>query len=290
MSIPSSQGSESFTPTASPNEAAGLEISIIVPFNRRSPFLDPCARAIQDRVWALPDVEVLFIDTLSSDAAAALLGRNFPGFRILRAERRNPYAARNLGAGVARGRILAFTDADCAIDPDWISAIRESFSRGAAMATGPVIPAQSASRLLQSLHACENLRIKEMCSSGGSRVAYTYTNNLAIDAALFRALGGFDDSRPRGGDSDFLRRAQARNRNLPFRFHSGMGVMHLEMKSLRTWLAKKFLYGRSGTAGRSPPAGLPHSDKSEPIRNTALLLALGLGRAAYLAGRLSRRI
>ena len=41
--------------------------------------------------------------------------------RLLEEARPGSYAARNHGAAQARGRLLAFTDADCTPRPDWLA-------------------------------------------------------------------------------------------------------------------------------------------------------------------------
>ena len=54
-----------------------------------------------------------------SDGTARVLERY--GERIVRLEEaRGPAAARNAGARGARGEVVAFTDADCRVDPDWL--------------------------------------------------------------------------------------------------------------------------------------------------------------------------
>lgn len=152
--------------------------------------------------------------------------------------------------------------------------------------TGPVHPQPAASATLRQVHDCENDRMEWMCSS--AKVAYAYSNNLAVTAGLLRSLGGFDASRPRGGDSDLLQRALAANPSLICTFRPNMCVTHLEMTSLRKWLRKKFLYGRSGTAGKSRPVhlGTRGLQKWSPPFSAALLLALACGRLAYSAGRM----
>jgi GT2 family glycosyltransferase len=63
--------------------------------------------------------EVIVVDS-SRDDTATLVARDFPWVQLLRvAERRFAGEARNLGATVAQGEILAFLDADCAVTPDW---------------------------------------------------------------------------------------------------------------------------------------------------------------------------
>lgn len=108
-----------------------MEITVVVPFYNALPFLKACADSLRTQIRTSGEVEVLFVDAQSTDGAADFLKRQFPEIQTLRSESRNPYLARNLGARVARGRILAFTDADCSVGARWLRAIREGFSREA---------------------------------------------------------------------------------------------------------------------------------------------------------------
>jgi glycosyltransferase involved in cell wall biosynthesis len=64
--------------------------------------------------------EVIVADS-STDRTPDLIRREFPAVHLLhRKERMQSGTARNLGVSVARGQILAFTDADCVVPPDWL--------------------------------------------------------------------------------------------------------------------------------------------------------------------------
>ena len=64
--------------------------------------------------------DVVVVDNASTEDVAAAVPAD-ERFTLLVEPRRGSYAARNTGLGVARGEVLAFTDADCRPDPDWLT-------------------------------------------------------------------------------------------------------------------------------------------------------------------------
>src|SRR4051794_37946910 len=66
--------------------------------------------------------EVSVVDDGSNDATVALAEAAGGPVRVIRSEHLGAAEARNLGAAAARAAVLAFTDADCEPEPDWLSA------------------------------------------------------------------------------------------------------------------------------------------------------------------------
>jgi len=88
-------------------------------------------------------VEVIVADNDSTDGTAEIGRRR--GCRIARVEKRVIGAARNGGASVARGEILAFVDADFLIHPDTFNAIERVLASSGAVggATGATMERMS---------------------------------------------------------------------------------------------------------------------------------------------------
>lgn len=68
--------------------------------------------------------EVVLVDNGSSDHTAAIAEAAGPSVRLVRLEGggATPVASRNLGVEASRGRLLAFTDADCFVTAGWLAA------------------------------------------------------------------------------------------------------------------------------------------------------------------------
>jgi len=90
--------------------------------------------------------------------------------------RGGPAAKRNAGAAVARGRLLAFTDADCVPEPQWLA---EGAAAGGALVQGPTLPEDE-----------DHSWLSHRVVVRGPTPLFE-TSNLFVERALFERLGGF---------------------------------------------------------------------------------------------------
>ena len=104
-------------------------ISVVVPTCDRPAALRRCLAALA-RQDAEADLDVVVVD----DGTAAGGSVEAPGARVVRAGGRGPAAARNLGARAARGRVICFTDDDCAPAPGWAQRLARACAGGGAAA------------------------------------------------------------------------------------------------------------------------------------------------------------
>jgi GT2 family glycosyltransferase len=105
--------------------AARPYVSVVVPVYDDAQRLGSCLAALQEQSYPADRCEVVVVDNGSNQDLRPIVAA-FPSCRFEREERVGSYAARNRGIGASKGEILAFTDADCVPDPDWIEAgVRE---------------------------------------------------------------------------------------------------------------------------------------------------------------------
>jgi len=71
--------------------------------------------------------EVIVVDS-SNDGTQELIAQKYPQVRLLRLKNQTlPGSGRNLGIRSARGKYIAFTDADCIPEMDWLQRIAKNF-------------------------------------------------------------------------------------------------------------------------------------------------------------------
>ncbi len=102
------------------------DISLVIPAYNEARFLPRLLTSLavaRDRYRAAGgSVEIIVADNLSTDDTAHIAAEG--GARVVRVERRRIAAARNGGAVAARGRMLAFLDADTVrVHPDTFAAV-----------------------------------------------------------------------------------------------------------------------------------------------------------------------
>ena len=93
-------------------------LSVIVPVYNGDKFLKGCLESIASQT--LDNIEVIIIDDGSTDDSAAIarsFGERYSHFKVVNQQNSGRSAARNTGLNRARGKYIAFVDADDFIDP-----------------------------------------------------------------------------------------------------------------------------------------------------------------------------
>lgn len=104
-------------------------------------------------------------------------------------------AARNQGARLADGDILAFIDDDCQAHPEWIQTLVDAFQDGALAAGGPAKPHwPPCGRPLWFPREFDWLVGVGPHHDHQQEIRNTYGCNIAFRASVYQSLGGFDES------------------------------------------------------------------------------------------------
>ena len=172
-------------------------------FSNAEPFVERCAEALLSQTRARGDYEILMVDNNSTDRSAALI-RRFDRIRLLHAPRQGSYAARNQAIGEARGEIIAFTDADCLPEPDWLEQIACAMKEPSTILVLGDRRFATDSGILGLIAAYESEMCARIFSEDLADRYYAYTNNMAVRTFALQALGGFRTF-SRGADSLFMR-------------------------------------------------------------------------------------
>lgn len=103
------------TPTVAPF------VSVIIPVYNDAERLQSCLAALEQQTYFTNCYEVIVIDN-GSDPSTNILAIAAQFKHVITTQELTPgsYAARNKGLSLAKGEIIAFTDADCVPSMDWL--------------------------------------------------------------------------------------------------------------------------------------------------------------------------
>ena len=104
-------------PEAALRDADLPKVSVVVCTYNGAATLEACLQSLMELDY--PDYEVILVNDGSTDDSAEIAGR-FPAVRTHHQENRGLSVARNVGAEMATGEIVAYTDDDCEADVHWL--------------------------------------------------------------------------------------------------------------------------------------------------------------------------
>lgn len=213
----------------------GSRISVLVATAERSGLLAECLRSLAGSSFG--DAEVLVLDQSREPAGLpeAIRSGSHIAFRHFLCPRRGKSAALNLGVSEARGEILAFTDDDCLVAPDWLETIdRAMRASGESCAlTGRVVPGRAEGGSVRAPSLREDGVGRTYRRPGFRDVLFG--NNMALPARHLERVGRFDEHLgpgtplPAAEDNDLGYRIL--RAGLPIRYLPSMQVVH------RSWRA-----------------------------------------------------
>jgi GT2 family glycosyltransferase len=217
------------------------KVSVVVASYNAERTLNACLESLARLNY--PDFEIILVDDGSTDSTAQISAK-YPGVRYLaHAKNLGLSAARNTGIAAAAGEIVAFTDADCRVDEDWLRYLVHDLLAGPfAGIGGPNLLPPEDSAIATAV----------MASPGGpAHVMLTDREaehipgcNMAFHKWALVEIGGFDPVFRRAGDDvDVCWRLQHAGHKIGFS-PSGF-VWHYRRSSIREYLRQQKGYGEA---------------------------------------------
>jgi GT2 family glycosyltransferase len=216
-------------------------VSVIVCSYNGDRTLDACLASLHELNY--PYYEVILVDDGSNDTTARIASVR-SDVRFYRHESNlGLSAARNTGLSAAKGEIVAFTDADCRADPDWLYYLVSDLLDGEFVGMGGpnLLPAED-SRVAATV----------MVSPGGpAHVMLTDRQaehipgcNMAFWKTALEEIGGFDPIfRSAGDDVDLCWRLQQAGYKIGF--SPAALVWHYRRSTVRAYLKQQHGYGEA---------------------------------------------
>lgn len=216
-------------------------ISVIVPARNAEKMLESCLQALihQQGLYFGQDYEVIVVDDGSSDGTAQVAQET--GVKLITIAHHGPAAARNAGARVANGQILAYTDADCIAAPTWLLDLSHPFYTSDIVGVKGVYRTSQQeliARFVQLEYEYKYVRMRKL-----AYIDFIDTNNAAYRTDIFLENGGFDESFPVPSveDQEFSFRLARKGYHMIFEPQAC--VFHQHDRTLLEYLSRKFNIG-----------------------------------------------
>jgi glycosyltransferase involved in cell wall biosynthesis len=218
--------------------------SIVIPTYFRPAQLAQCLEALSRLEYPKDRFDVIVVD----DGSASGLDQVVSPFRdrliltLLHQPNSGPAAARNTGAERARGEFLAFTDDDCLPEPDWLRQLAEVLEQLPECMVGGSTSNAVKGNFCSATSQLITDVVYRHYNAVPLHARFLASNNLALSAARFREIGGFNRTLRTAEDRDLCDRWLHGGRRIIF--HPPARVWHA--RDLNTWsfCRQHFGYGR----------------------------------------------
>ncbi|MGH7773465.1 MAG: glycosyltransferase [Candidatus Binatia bacterium] len=216
------------------------KVSVIVCAYNGKRTMDNCLASLKKLNY--PNYEVIVVNDGSTDGTLEIAKR-YDYVRLISHENKGLSAARNTGITAATGDIIAFTDSDCVVDPDWLTYLVAKFlSSGFAAVGGPNFPPPDDSLVSSCVavspggptHVLLNDEVAEHIPGC----------NMAFRREALLEIGAFDPLfRAAGDDVDVCWRLQ--NKGYAIGFSPAAMVWHFRRNTVKDYLKQQMGYGKA---------------------------------------------
>jgi glycosyltransferase involved in cell wall biosynthesis len=168
---------------------ASPRVSVVIPHYDDMERLDRCLDALMSQTMTRDQYEIIVADNNSPVGLKAVEAVVAGRARVTVATTRGAGPARNAGARVARGEVLAFTDCDCVPDPAWLerglaALAQADFVGGKMEVLVPSGRPMTGAEAFEGIFAFDNERyVREK--------HFTVTANLFCPRDVFQKVGPF---------------------------------------------------------------------------------------------------
>ena len=258
-------------------------ISVIIPAKNAARTLGLCLQAVlqQEGMLLDQDYEVIVVDDGSTDGTAQIAQEY--KVTVIRQSTMGPAAARNSGARISKGTILAFTDADCAPSSTWLMDLTRPFQNPDVMGVKGVYGTHQTAlvaRFVQIEYEYKYARMRNQAA-----IDFIDTNNAAYRKEVFIQNGGFNESFrvPSVEDQEFSFRLARKGYRLVF--EPSAVVYHYHDRNLSEYLHRKFGIGywKAFMLKWIPEKTFSDSHTAPTQRAEILLLAILLATIPFIA-------
>lgn len=169
-------------------------ISVIVPAYNEEKNIERCLKALKKQGIHRDEYEIIVVDGHSKDRTVEIAKKHAD--KVIIQKSKGVGGARNDGVSIAKGDIIATTDADCIAPPEWLEIIQKNFERekNAVGVFGPVKPIEKKLKYKMFLFMNNTLayilyKLRIMYLAVGANVAFRRKDFLDIGGYVDYSAG-----------------------------------------------------------------------------------------------------
>ena len=182
-------------------------VSVIIPVYNSNKLLHICLTALAQQTYPRDCYEVIVVDNNSQENVSDVV-KHFEQVTLIKETQPGSYVARNKGLSVAKGTVIAFTDADCVPTPAWIE------HGVSALVSEPNVGlvAGHIDLFAEDANNPNPYELYEMLALGFPQDQFVAEGHFGVTANLFtfdhviKSVGDFDSTLKSGGDKQWGQR------------------------------------------------------------------------------------
>jgi len=223
---------------------------ILVSYNDKDK-LTACLASLRRQTFPSGETEVIVVDDGSTDGTAEAVAEAFPEVRLVRKVNSGPDNSRLHGIDAASGDLVAFTDADCIADPDWLRNITDRLAQhGTSVVGGQILHRGGFWRRMIGISDFGGFQTPDR-----KEVHNIPTCNMGIRHTVFAEVT-FDPRLAIGGDAVFCN--QLRRRGHRLLYDPAIRVVHEPDATGREFFRRAYRYGKGYIHIRTVDPTLPY--------------------------------
>jgi cellulose synthase/poly-beta-1,6-N-acetylglucosamine synthase-like glycosyltransferase len=221
------------------------DVSIIIPAYNAQDTIKTCLDSMMKLDYPQEKIEIIMVDNNSTDSTWEI-ARGYPIAVLRQMNVQSSYASRNLGIESAKGDILAFTDTDCSVSPQWLQNLLSSSDNPHIGCFAGRIEAYEPRTLAEQFAAVDEENHDQEHSLKKGYLPAANTANVAYRREVFQKIGLFRSDLRSGGDAELTWRF-VQNGEYGIDYNPDAVVYHKHRTSIRDLYRQHIKYGESIT-------------------------------------------
>lgn len=220
--------------------------SIIIPTRDRKNKLFSCLKSIESLSCPRSRFEVIVVDDGSREPLSGMIQAFSKRINItlIQQTHSGPAVARNKGAAVSKGDVIAFIDDDCRPERDWLMKMEAYFNRD----NIDILGGRIVNALNKNIYSAASQMLIDYLygyyNEERTNASFLCSNNMAFKAEAFFLANGFDKDFKKAAAEDRELTAKCRRLGMKIVYASELTVFHEHEMGFIGFLLQHFGYGQ----------------------------------------------